>query len=86
MDKEKYKMLISEYKKFKTKNMKHFRFNSAANMSTYGEYLLGQLFKKDNHLVKAKRFSQPSNWWRSTLTRPPLTTSSEKRRSRRRPS
>ena len=43
VDKEKYKMLISEYKKFKTKNVKHFRFNSAANMSTYGEYLLGRL-------------------------------------------
>ena len=42
VDKAKYKMLISEYKKFKTKNVKHFRFNSAANLSRYGEYLLGQ--------------------------------------------
>ena len=40
VDKKKYKMLISEYKKFKTKNVKHFRFNSAANMSAFGEYHL----------------------------------------------
>ena len=37
LDKEKYKMLISEYRKFKTKNVKHFRFNSAANLSTFGK-------------------------------------------------
>ena len=37
LDKEKYKMLVSEYKKFKTKNVKHFRFNSAANLSTFGK-------------------------------------------------
>ena len=29
LDKAKYKMLVSEYRKFKTKNMKHFRFNAA---------------------------------------------------------
>ena len=46
VDRKKYKMLISEYKKFKTENVKHFRFNSAANLSTYGEYLLGHLLKK----------------------------------------
>ena len=28
LDKEKYKMLIAEYRKFKTKNLKHIRFNS----------------------------------------------------------
>ena len=28
LDKEKYKMLIAEYRKFKTKNLRHFRFNS----------------------------------------------------------
>ena len=38
-DKKGYKMLISEYRKFKTKNVKHFRFNSAANMSAFGESL-----------------------------------------------
>ena len=37
VDRKKYKMLISEYKKFKTKNVKHFRFNSAANLSAFGE-------------------------------------------------
>ena len=48
VDKAKYEMLISEYKKFKTKNVKHFRFNSAAELSTYGEYSLGQLLKIKN--------------------------------------
>ena len=37
LDRKKYKMLISEYRRFKTKNVKHFRFNSAAIMSTYGK-------------------------------------------------
>ena len=37
LDKEKYKMLVSEYRKFKTKNVKHFRLNSAANLSTFGK-------------------------------------------------
>ena len=36
LDKKKYKMLISEYRKFKAKNVKHFRFNPAANLSKYG--------------------------------------------------
>ena len=35
LDREKYKMLVVEYKKFKTRNVKHFRFNSAANLSTF---------------------------------------------------
>ena len=30
LDKEKYKMLIAEYRKFKKDNVKHFRFNSAS--------------------------------------------------------
>ena len=37
LDKEKYKMLVSEYRKFKTKNVKHFRFNAAANLTMFGE-------------------------------------------------
>ena len=37
LDKEKYKMLVSEYRKFKTKNVKHFKFSSAANLSTFGK-------------------------------------------------
>ena len=36
LDKKKYKMLISEYRKFMTKNVKHFRFSSAANLSRFG--------------------------------------------------
>ena len=37
LDKEKYKLLIAEYRKFKTKNVKHFRFNSAENSSSFGK-------------------------------------------------
>ena len=37
LDKKKYKMLISEYRKFKTKNVKHFRFNSAVISSRFGK-------------------------------------------------
>ena len=38
LDRRKYKMLISEYRKFKTKNVKHFKFNSAANLNTFGKH------------------------------------------------
>ena len=37
LDREKYKMLVSEYRKFKTWNVKHFKFNSAVNLSTFGK-------------------------------------------------
>ena len=37
LDKEKYKMLVSEYRKFKTKNVKHFKFNSATNLRMFGK-------------------------------------------------
>ena len=37
LDKEKYKRLVSEYRKFKTKNVKHFKFSSAANLTMFGE-------------------------------------------------
>ena len=37
VEKEKYKMLIAEYRKFKTKNVKHFRLNSAENSSSFGK-------------------------------------------------
>ena len=37
LDKEKYKMMIAEYRKFKTKNVKHFRFNSAADSNSFGK-------------------------------------------------
>ena len=50
LDKEKYKMLVSEYRKFKTKNMKHFRFNSAANLSTFGKYNIAQYTKMTNNI------------------------------------
>ena len=37
LDKEKYKMMIAEYRKFKAKIVKHFRFNSAAGSSSFGK-------------------------------------------------
>ena len=37
LDKEKYKMLIAEYRKFKRENVKHFRFNLAENSSSFGK-------------------------------------------------
>ena len=40
MDKEKYKMLIAEYRELKTKNVRHFRFNSGKNSSTFGKFLI----------------------------------------------
>ena len=41
LDKEKYKMLVFEYRKFKTKNVKHLRFSTAAaNLSEFGEFFL----------------------------------------------
>ena len=55
VDRKKYKMLISEYKKFKTKNVKHFRFNSAAEFSTYGEYLVGQLLMINKYNIWYRR-------------------------------
>ena len=42
-DKKEYKMLITEYRKFKSKNVKHFRFNSAANMSAFCESYFVQM-------------------------------------------
>ena len=49
LDRKKYKMLISEYRKFKTKNVKHFRFNSEANLSTFGKYYFLNSSNISNH-------------------------------------
>ena len=38
MDKTNFVKLISEYKQFKTNYVKHFRFNSAASTSMFGEF------------------------------------------------
>ena len=38
LDKEKYKKLVIEYRKFKTSNVRHFRLNSEANISAFGEF------------------------------------------------
>ena len=39
-DKKKYRVLISEYRNFKKKNVKHFRFSSAAYWKNFGEQIL----------------------------------------------
>ena len=38
LDKEKFKKLITEYKHFKMKNVKHFRFNANATSSSFGKF------------------------------------------------
>ena len=37
LDRKKYQMLIAEYRKFKRKNVRHIRFNSAAILSAFGK-------------------------------------------------
>ena len=37
LDKEKFKLLIAEYKKFKSKNIQHFRFSFSGASSAFGE-------------------------------------------------
>ena len=37
LDRKKYKILISEYRKFKTRTVKYYRFNSKATLSTFGK-------------------------------------------------
>ena len=41
MDKEKFKMLIKEYQKFKVNNTRHVRFNSASNSTNFGMFSSG---------------------------------------------
>ena len=38
LDKEKLKTLISEYRKLKMRNVKHFRFNENATSNMFGRY------------------------------------------------
>ena len=60
MDKEKFKMLTKEYQKFKVKNTRHIRFNSASNSTNFGRFSSASsqitLF-----LFHSSRVSQ-SNW------------------------
>ena len=37
LDMKKYKLMITEYRKYKSKNVKHFRLSSSKNSSTFGE-------------------------------------------------
>ena len=48
LDKEKYRMLVSEYRKFKARNVKHFRFNSDASLTTFGEFFCPITLKDSN--------------------------------------
>ena len=84
VDKEKFKMMIAEYRKFKAKNVKHFRLNVRANSSSFGEFDLNIYveFLSNYCVLQVRSFTlQLSlNWWKSTLTRPPLTTSRGTRR------
>ena len=37
VDKEKYKMMVAEYRRFKAMNMRHFKLNVGTNLSAFGE-------------------------------------------------
>ena len=78
--KKKYKELISEQKKFKRNSVRHFRFNSS---SIFGEFGINP---KNILISQEKNFALLLSWFRSTLTRQPLTRSRGTGRSRRRPS
>ena len=41
LDREKYRMMVMEYREFKRKNMRHFMFNSGANSSSFGKISSG---------------------------------------------
>ena len=56
LDKEKFKRLISEYRKFKMKNVKHFRFNENATSNMFGKFsflTLAQIFLNTKSLLVA---------------------------------
>ena len=38
LDKEKFKKLVSEYRKFKMKSVKHFRFNENTKSNMFGKF------------------------------------------------
>ena len=89
LDKKKYMRLMSEYRNFKKHNIRHFRFNSAANSSNFGKYKSishQQVFIYSMKFKERSYHPQRSNWFRFTLTRRPSTTLRETRRSRWRPS
>ena len=89
LDKKKYMRLMTEYRNFKKHNIRHFRFNSAANSSNFGKYKSishQQVFIYSMKFKERSYHPQRSNWCRSTLTLRLLTTLRETRRSRWRPS
>ena len=45
LDKAKYQLLIAEYRKFKLKNVRHFRFSSSGTSSAFGEYGYHSMFE-----------------------------------------
>ena len=92
-DKEEYRMLTAEYRRFKENNVKHLKFNSESASTSFGQEQIPKLFCLclqcivciNDEQVRSCNL-QPCSWCRSTSTRPPLTTLRETRRSRRRPS
>ena len=73
--------LISEYKEFKRAHFQHFRFNSEASTTMFGNFCFLIFQKISNIKHQGKSLSQRFSWCKSTLTRRPLTTSSETKRS-----
>ena len=86
LDRKKFKKLVSEYKNFKKKNCRHFRFNSAANATKFGKFQISNPKLFQMNLQQRSSLSRRFSWCRSTLTRPPSTRWRGTRRSRRRPS
>ena len=77
-EEEKFKMMIAEYRKFKAKNVKHFRLNVRANSSSFGESDLnifveflsnycplqvrGFMVQNTDDLPKTLALAHPSHW------------------------
>ena len=53
LDKAKYKLLIAEYRKFKLKNVKHFRFSSSKTSSAFGEYGYHKIISMKHDLARS---------------------------------
>ena len=76
--------LVEEYIAFKRNHVKHFRYDVKAESANYGKILVSLLLSNNDSLNQELRYqlNQTSDFSGSTLTRQPLTTLSETRRSR----
>ena len=85
MDRAKLLRLISEYKEFKRNNIQHYRFKSASSAAMFGKVsIFTSISNLTNLTPKGRNSNQLFTWCRYTLTRLPLTTLKETRRSRQR--